>query len=215
MANKTIFLLTLYILVVILLSGCTTYSVRDAMGAGKSSYSKSSKSSPYLTVKLLDSIDISPANLTSEHDLEEEMDSKYQWVYSREGLKKEIQESSSFVLRLHTRYPLSGEDGYVAGTRIKLRYYPKIIGFIKPVSQEYELKDSYYTPDDRGILMRVDEYRYGSYGELKRGEQQELILVGYTRELNYFEEAITRIYLSLSIYRDDLINESVHLRITS
>ena len=215
MDYKLVVMLSLCTSVAILLSGCTTYSVRDAMGAGKTSYTKASGVSPYLTVELLDSLSISPANLTSDYALKEEIDSKYQWVYLREGLRKEIPESSSFVLRLHLRYPLSGEDGYVAGARIKLRYYPKVIGFIKPISREYELKDSYYTPDDGGSLMRVDEYRYGSYGELKRGEEQELILVGYTRELDYFEEAVTRIYLSLSIYRDDLINESLALRITS
>ncbi|OYT54866.1 MAG: hypothetical protein B6U72_01270 [Candidatus Altiarchaeales archaeon ex4484_2] len=215
MTDKKNFLLILSISVVILLSGCTTYSVRDTLKAGEKSYTKASGSSPYLKVELLDSISIAPANLTSDYALKEEIDSKYPWVYLREGFRKEIPESSSFVLRLHSRYPLSGEDGYVAGARIKLRYYPKVIGFIKPVSGEYKLKDSYYTPGAGGSLMRVDEYRYGSYGELKRGEEQELILVGYTRELDYFEEAVTRIYISLSIYRDDLINESLALRITS
>ncbi|MEA1924308.1 MAG: hypothetical protein U9M95_00405 [Candidatus Altiarchaeota archaeon] len=215
MTDKITFLLILSISAAVLLSGCTTYSVRDAMGAGKKSYTPASGGSPHLTVELLDFIGISPANLTSDYALKEEIDSKYPWVYLRDGLRNKIPESSSFVLRLHLRYPLSGEDGYVAGARIKLRYYPKVIGFIKPISDEYELKDSYYTPDDGGSLMRVDEYRYGSYGELKIGEEQELILVGYTRELDYFEEAVTRIYLSLSIYRDDLINESLALRITS
>ncbi|OYT27396.1 MAG: hypothetical protein B6U97_01705 [Candidatus Altiarchaeales archaeon ex4484_96] len=214
MTCKKIFLLTIYAFIFLLLAGCTTYPLQSTMGAPKS-YTQKSAGSPELKIELLDTLDIPIVNLSSQNDLEKLIHSKYNWVYTREGIKDKIKENSTFVLRLHIKYSIDKNESLVSGARIKVSYIDKVIGLIKPLSDEYRLMDSYHQKGIKSPLMSVNLFRYGSYGELKRGEEQEIVLVGYTRKLDYLEEAVTRIYFSLTLYRDDLINESMSIRIVS
>ncbi len=211
MMNKEVirFLLIASISYIILASGCVDSSTQLQPSSKKSTASKKS-----IAVELFDSIDIPPEDITvNGSSLESRVREHYSWAYTKNGIGKSISEGSAFIMRIHFTYPLGNPEGYSAGVRLNVKYHPDIISALIPVSGDYELTDSFQDIGPEGGIIRVNEYRYGSYGELKRGEEQEILLIGATKELRYMDEAVTPIYLGFSVYGEEFINKSVSIRI--
>ncbi len=207
--NRKLFIVS--IIGITFVSGCINTIIENRDISGKK---RISGESPYINIELLDSIDISPDYVLSKnYSLESIIKDRYSWAYSKNGLKGSIKENSTFITRVHFTYPLKRGESYITGTRINVKYYPDMIGIIKPISDEYNHVDVFYRKGHEGGILKVDEYRYGAYGELKRGEEQEIIFIGTTKEIKNIREGITPIYIGLSIYGDEIVNDTLLVRI--
>lgn len=201
---------------VLLSSGCTLPGTEDFGGqsADDTNQYEEPKKTADVTLELLDAFPVSKQRIVEDPvSVQEEIRDNHSWVYSKEGLKKDIGSNSTFIIRAHMKYPITNKEGYSSGTRVTVKYYPDYIGFLKPLSPEYEPTDSYLKAGPEGGDQQVRVFRYGSCGELRRGEEQEMVFIGSTKNLQNLNEAVTPVHVSLTVYRDELVGASLPIRI--